>query len=489
MSERWSVRWPTGTQGTAREAADKVPKAVWRLGAVIVFGAFTSQLDTSVVNVGVEAIAADLHAPLPQVQWVSNAYLLALAVSLPITAWLGRRLGVGRLWLASLAAFTVASAACALAPSVGWLIALRVVQGLTAGLLVPAGQTILGQAAGPQRLGRMMGTLGIAVSLAPAIGPVVGALVIHAGSWRWLFSINLPIGAVGLLLGLRLIPRGEAGAAPRLDWPSLLLVSAGLPLVVYALTRVSEQATLGDASALVPLLAGAAGLLAFALRARRAAHPLLDLRLHRKPVFALASVAAAFSGAALFGAALLFPLYFQILRDQRVIATGLSLISLGVGSALTSPLGGRLTDRFGGGVVAVAGSALTLATTLPFALLSAHADPVLVQALLFLRGMAIALAITPIITTAYAAVAPQQLPDATTQVNILLRLGGAIGGAAFAVILARELPAGAEHAFHTAFWWLTGSSIVALGAALSLGLASRASRTTTPSPLATGEHA
>ena len=143
-----------------------------------------------------------------------------------------------------------------------------------------------------------------------------------------------------------------------------------------------------------------------------------------------------------------------------MLDTGLALISLGVGSAVMAPLGGRFTDRYGPGVVAVAGSALTVATTLPFALLPVDVDGAVLQPLLFLRGLAVALAITPVITAAYATVAPDRLPDATTQVNILQRLGGAIGGAVFAVIVARQLPGGAEGALHAAFAWLTAASVI-----------------------------
>jgi EmrB/QacA subfamily drug resistance transporter len=480
---------------SAQGPPEPVPRAVWRLGAVIVFGAFTSQLDTSVVNVGLDTIGRDLGAPLEQVQWVSTAYLLALGVSLPVTGWLGRRVGVGRLWLGALTAFTAASGLCALAPSASWLIALRVVQGLTAGVLVPAGQTLLGQAAGPRRLGRVMGVLGVAVSLAPAVGPVVGALVLDAASWPWLFLVNVPVGLAGLLLGLRIVPRGERGVAPDLDWPGLALVSLALPLLVYAATAAGEAATLAAPAVLGPLLVGAAALLAFGLHARRAPEPLLDLGLFRRRPYAAASAAAAATGAAQFGAALLLPLYFQLARDASVLTTGLSLISLGVGTAIMSPLSGRLTDRFGGGSVAVAGSALAVASTLPFAVLPAGADPVLVQALLFVRGLTIALAITPVITAAYATVAPEQLPDATTQVNILLRLGGAVGSAVFAVIVARELPAGAEHALHVAFWWLNAAAIAAFAAATSLWLATRpqpsrrAAAPRTSSPTTTGDPA
>lgn len=450
-----------------------VPRDVWALGGVIVFGAFTSQLDTSVVNVGVDSIARELSAPLEQVQWVTNAYLLALAVALPITGWLGRRVGVGRLWLGSMAAFTVASGLCALAPSLSALIALRVLQGLAAGTLVPAGQTILGQAAGPQRLGRVMGVLGIAVSLAPAIGPVTGAFVLQAGSWRWLFAINLPIGALGLLLGTRVVPRGDAGDEPRLDVVGLVLMSTGLPLAVFAFTRATEQATPLTPSVLAPLGVAVAALAGFGRRAVRVAHPLLDLGLYRQSAYRAATAGVAFTGAALFGAGLLFPLFFELGRHQDVFDSGLQLISLGAGTALMSPLSGRITDRHGAGTAALIGSALTLATTLPFALLPIDTSGAILQPLLFLRGLAAALAVTPVGTAAYAAVAPEQLPDATTQVNLVQRLAGAIAGSVFAVLVARNLPAGSQAAFHIAFASLTGASVLSLAASAWLWCASR----------------
>ncbi|TNC28228.1 DHA2 family efflux MFS transporter permease subunit [Amycolatopsis alkalitolerans] len=438
---------------------DRIPWPTWRLALVIVFGAVASMLDTSLVNVGLDAIRTDLGASLDQVQWVSSAYLIALAVSLPVCGWLGRKFGVGRLWLAAFAAFTVASGLCALAGDLGWLVAARVVQGLAAGLLVPAGQTILGQAVGPQRLGRVMSILGIAVSSGPAIGPTVGGLLLHSLPWPWLFAINLPIGAIGLVLGLKYVPRGEVATVPRLDWTGFALIGAGLPLFVYAVTAFGEQATLATPTVAIPLALGVAGLAGFGIRARRQRNPLLDLRLFRNPLYAAAATSSLFIGASMFGAMLLFPLYFQLLRGADVVTTGLSLVSLGVGTMVALPFAGWLTDRFGGGVVALGGTIFTVVTTLPFALLDA--GTVLVQVLLFLRGVALALSAVPAGTTAFAAVRRSELPDATTQVNILQRVGGAVGGALLAVVLSGRLPAGAESAFRTAFWWLTGASVLA----------------------------
>lgn len=468
---------------TARAADAPIPWPVWRLALVMAFGAFMSQLDTSVVNVGLDTIATDLRAGLGAAQWVANAYLIALGLSLPACGWLVRRFGAGPVWLASLAGFTLTSGLCALAGDIGWLIAFRVGQGLTAGLLLPAGQTVLGQAVGTHRLGRVMATLGIAVTLAPALGPALGGLLLHVGSWPWLFLVNLPLGALALWLGLRHVPRERPSVHPgRLDWPGLLLVAAGVPLLIYGLSAWGEHGTAPDGSggglggALGPVAAGALALAAFAWHARRTAHPVLDLRLFANPAYAAATATAALTGAAMFGSTLLFPLYFQVGRDTGVTATGLALIPLGLGTALLLPVSGRLTDRFGGGVVSVYGGLAAVATTVPFALLGTDMNTATVEGLLLLRGMALALAVTPVGIAAYQAVAPAQLADATTQVNILQRLGGALGGTLFAVVLTTRLPLGVEGAFQAAFRWLTAASVLGLAGAAWLTAAQRRGR-------------
>jgi EmrB/QacA subfamily drug resistance transporter len=465
---RRDIPAPAADAGLTPARLEKLGWPLWRMALVIVFGAFMSGLDASVANIGLNTIRTDLHTSLDQVQWVTNGYLVALATSLPVCGWLGKKIGAGRLWLAALAVFTATSGLCAAAPGIDPLIALRLAQGLAAGLLIPAGQTILGQAVGPARLGQVMATAGIAVGAAPAVGPFIGGLVLHALSWRWLFLINLPIGAVGLALGWRFVPRGCRGEAPPLDWPGLAAISAGLPLLVYALTIWGATGTLAATPVIVPLALGAGALTAFCLRTLHCKGPLMDLRLYRSPVYAAASAAAATSGVLLFGTSLLFPLYFQLLHDQSVIGTGLRLLSLGGGTALTAPVSGRLTDRYGGGAVALCGGLLAVAVTVPFAVIGAHASAVLVQAMLAMLGVAIGLTTVPPGVAAYKTVRPSQLPDATTQVNIVQRAGGALGGALFTVILANGLPHGTGHAFHTTFWRLTGSAILALGSAAAL---------------------
>jgi len=442
--------------GGAPDAHTPLPRAVWRVALIIAMGATISQIDTSVVNVGLARIGHDLHAGLADTQWVANAYLIALAASLPACGWLTRRHGAGRVWLAALSGFTVTSAGCALAPSLTVLILARIAQGLFAGLLLPAGQTVLGQTVGPERLGRVMATLGVAVTLGPVLGLALGGVIVELASWPWLFAVNLPIGAATIALAAKHVPKGEPQRTRPLDWRGLTLVSAGVPLLVYGATTWAAHG-----NALPPLLLGAALLALFATTRPT----ILDLSLVRLPAYRAACAVTATIGAAMFGAGVLLPLYYQLGRGESVLATGLLLISMSLGTALVMPFSGRLTDRFGSGTVALFGAVATAATTIPFAMIPLSTGELALQAMLLVRGAALALLAVPATTGAYKAVTRDQLPDATAQVNIVLRVGGALGGALFSVILATRLPQGAEPAFHTAFAYLAGTSLLGLVAA------------------------
>ncbi len=436
---------------------------VWRLGGVVVVGAFLSMLDGSIVAVGLDTVARDLHVGLAEVAWVSNAYLLALAVSLPLCGWAGRRVGVGRLWLGALAAFTITSAVCALAGDLTTLVVARVAQGLAAGLLVPAGQTLLGQAVGPERLGRVMGVLGLAVSAGPAVGPALGGVLLAGFSWPALFLVNVPIGVVGLIAGLWVIPRGGSGLAGPLDVGGLVLVGVGLPATLFALTALAAPGGAGPA-VVGTLVVGLATLAGFVVRTRRVRHPLTDLSLLRRPVFAAACVASGLVGAVMFGSLLALPLWFQLRQGAGVVDTGLALVGFGVGAGLAGPLAGWLTDRLGGGRVAVAGMLVVVATTVPFAFLPAAAPAAVVQVLLVLRGLATGTAAVPVTVAGYAAVTADQLPDAATQLNVVQRVGGAAGGALVAVVVARGLADGPDTAFAAVFLVLAGVGVLALAA-------------------------
>jgi EmrB/QacA subfamily drug resistance transporter len=461
--------------------APPIPRAVWVAASVMALGAFLANMDGSIVAVGLESMRADLGVDLAQIQWVATAYLLGLSAALPLTPWLTRRLGAGRLWMAALALFVLTSALCALAPSAGVLIGVRGVQGMSAGTLVAAGQTVIGLAVGPERLGRMMGVLGLVVGLAPIVGPSVGGFLLVGLRWPVLFWLNVPIGAIAVLLALRFVPRGERRRPPRMDWSGLALVSLGLPLVVYGLTAIGSP---GGAAGPFPLALTAVGLAmvaAFVWWSLRSTHPVLHLRLVAHPVMAPGLASVLLGGASLFGAVLLLPLWFQLRLGEGSASTGLLLVSFGLGTIAVVAFAGRLADARGGGAVALAGSLVVLASTVPWPWLGPDTPMVLVQALLFVRGAGLGLSVTPAMTAAYASVRAADLGDATALTNIAMRLGGAVGGALCVIVLTRGLDAGPAVGFRGAFIVLTAICVLAAAAAGWLHHAERRRVSTTDS--------
>src|ERR1700742_4410237 len=266
-------------------------RALWRLAAVVVLGTIMSILDTTIVNVAIETLGRELHSSLSTIQWVSTGYLLALATVIPLTGWSMERFGGKRMWMLSVTLFLAGSTLCGLAWSTTSLIVFRVLQGFGGGMILPIGQAILAQAAGPQRMGRIMSVIGVPTLLGPILGPVIGGLIVSNFSWRWIFFVNLPIGAVALLLAWRILPAADMRRArPPLDVVGMLLLSPGLALLVYGLAEFGIEGGFGSAKVIIGVGAGVVLLALFALHAHRAgSRALIDLRLFRDRAFAAAS--------------------------------------------------------------------------------------------------------------------------------------------------------------------------------------------------------
>src|ERR1700754_91772 len=187
-------------------------RALLRLASVVVLGTIMSILDTTIVNVAIDTLGRELHSSLSTIQWVATGYLLALATVIPLSGWAMERFGGKRAWMTSVALFLCGSALCGLAWNTTSLIAFRVLQGFGGGMIMPIGQAILAQAAGPERMGRIMSVIGVPTLLGPTLGPVIGGLIVDNASWRWIFFVNLPVGTVALALAARVLPGVEARA-------------------------------------------------------------------------------------------------------------------------------------------------------------------------------------------------------------------------------------------------------------------------------------
>jgi len=461
--------------------SNRIDAYVWRISAVVLLGSVMSILDTTIVNVALATLAREMHASLAEIQWVVTGYMLALAAVIPVTGWAALRFGAKRVWLVSLVLFTAGSALCGLATSSTELIVFRVIQGVGGGMILPVGQLMMADAAGPQRMGRVMSIVAVPAMLAPILGPTIGGLIIDDTSWRWIFYVNVPIGMMAVIATLRVLPRAEARSAGRLDLLGLALMATGVPLLTYGFAEVGATGGFTSAKVIVPILSGLALIAAFALHALRVPRPLLDLRLYRRPTFASASIAMFCLGAALFGSMILLPLYWQGIRHESVLDTGLLTAPQGFGMAMLMPLAGRLTDRFGGGPLALIGVVVTTVATIPFGLIAAHTPITWLSVAMLFRGMGIGFAFMPAMSAAFASLDRSELPDATPQLNVLQRVGGSIGTAVLAVVLQRALTgvhtlSGAASAYGTAFWAAGALTALAIVPCIILMRAERAAR-------------
>jgi EmrB/QacA subfamily drug resistance transporter len=318
--------------------------------------------------------------------------------------------------------------------------------------------------------------------LAPILGPTIGGLIVDNASWRWIFYVNLPIGLIAVLAAWRILPRVERGPVDRLDVRGLLLMATGLPLLTYGLAEIGVTGTFTATKVLVPCLAGLALIAVFVAHALRVRHPLLDLRLYRRPTFASASFAMFCLGGALFGSMILLPLYWQEIRHESVVDTGLLTAPQGLGMALVMPLAGKLSDRWGGGPLALFGVVVTTLAAIPFGSIGAHTPIVGLSIAMLIRGMGIGFAFMPAMAEAFASLERSELADATPQLNVLQRVGGSIGTAVLAVVLQRALSgthtlAAAASAYGTAFWAAGGLTALAIVPCIILLRAERAART------------
>jgi EmrB/QacA subfamily drug resistance transporter len=440
---------------------ERIEPYVWKIAGVVILGMTMSILDTTIVNVALDTLSRDLHSTLADIQWVATGYLLALAAVIPLTGWAARRFGAKRVYLASIALFTIGSALCGLASSSTSLILFRVLQGVGGGMIMPVSQMIMAEVAGPKRMGRVMGVVVMPAMLAPILGPVVGGLILQNLHWSWIFFVNVPIGIIAGILGWRMLPESNLGEPGKLDWVGLLLLATSMPLIVYGLSEIATKESFTAPTVIWPVVGGLLLTVVFGRHALRTERPLLDVRLYANRIFGSASLVTFGLGAALFGAMILVPLYYQQVRGESVVVTGLLTGPQGLGMLLVSPRIAKFTDRFGGGRVAVVGISVLTLSSLPLAFIGANTSIVFISFLLLIRGVGIGLSFIPVTTVAFASLRTDQLSDATPQMNVLQRVGGAIGTAVLAVVLQRaskgaSSPSELADAFGTAYWWAVG---------------------------------
>jgi EmrB/QacA subfamily drug resistance transporter len=444
------------TATAAPQESDRIDPALLKLGIVLILGTIVAVLDGTIVSVAIDSIQRDLGSPLSTMQWVSTGYLLSFALVVPLSGWATERFGAKQVWMVSVACFVGSSALCGLAWSAGSLIAFRVLQGLGGGFIQPIGQSMIAQAAGPQRLGRVMSMLVIPLTFAPVLGPVLGGVVLAKLSWPWIFYINVPVGVVTLILAAKVLPSTPPKGGHRLDVLGLLLACPSVAALMYGFSEAAGDSSVTSPKVACSVALGAVLLVGYVVHAlRHKGNPLLDLRLFANRGFSISVSTSFLLGAALFSSMFMLPLYYQQVRGQDALHAGLLLIPQDLGVAVSMMFSGKLSDRIGGPrPIVLAGVVLALLGTLPYTQVGNHPSEILLGLGLFVRGVGIGATMTPAMAQVFRSVRPQEIPRAAALSNVLHRIGGSVGTAALAIVVQHQLARqSAAPAFGDAFWW------------------------------------
>ncbi|MEV6121698.1 DHA2 family efflux MFS transporter permease subunit [Streptomyces sp. NPDC052077] len=444
-----------------------------RLAVVLVYVAAMCMngLDSTIVNPALYTIAEDFGRPVAAANTVETAFLVALALALPVAGWLGDRYGTKRIFLGSLAVFTAASALCGLAWNLPVLVVARAVQGLAGGLLTPVGMTLLFRAFPPAERIRLGKVLIVPTALMPALGPPLGGLLTEHLSWHWLFFVNVPVGVAAVLLGAVGLREHVEGTGGPFDRAGFWLATPALGLLTYALgfgpSRGWSDPVIGLCAA-----AGTVLLVATVIQQRRAAAPLLGLRLFADRHYGPASALAALTAAGLMGVLFVVPLLFQAALGGSALDAGLSVFPEAVGLMLASQAVDRLLPRLGPRRLAVAA---LLAAALVFAALAVPGtaeNEWAVRGLMFGIGLVLGTAVLTVQIAGFETIPPPDMGQAMGLFQIVRTLGGALG-----IALCAALVGGGGHPgggamdagpFRTAVW--ATAALVAVSALFALRL-------------------
>jgi EmrB/QacA subfamily drug resistance transporter len=442
----------------------------WTL-AIVSVALFMVVLDNLVVSVALPSIRRDLGASIQALEWTVNAYVLAYAVLLLTGAALGDRFGRKRMFMIGMSLFTLSSAAAALAPTTGTLIAARAAQGIGAAIATPLTLTLLAEAFPAEQRGIALGVWSGISGVAVALGPLVGGAVVQLSSWHWIFWINVPIGAV--LVPLAAIQLREShGAARRLDLPGLGLASSGIFGIVYGLVRSQSQGWTNP-EVLVALIAGSVLLVAFIAYELRASEPLLPISLFADRGFAVTNVVSLAMYFGMFGSIFFLSQFLQNVLGNSPLQAGVKLLVWTGATMVVSPFAGYFAERFGSRPFMVAGLSLQ-AMALGWLALIADTDLSYVSMIgpFILAGGGMALVFAPAANAVLSAVRPEQAGQASGATNAIRELGGVLGISLLATVFTSHggytSPQAYVDGLVPAIW--VGAAVLAAGALIAAAL-------------------
>ncbi len=453
------------------------------VSVVFVAAMFMSIMDVTIVNVALPTIGRDFGVPATSVDAVSIAFLVSLAVFIPASGWLGDRFGAKRVMLAAIVVFTAASVLCGLADSLGELVAFRVLQGVGGGMLAPVGMALLFRTFPPSERVRASSILTVPTALAPALGPVLGGLLVTDLSWRWVFFVNVPIGAVALVFGALFLKGGTEHPPGRFDVVGFLLSGVGLGLLMYGVSEGPIKGW-GQPEILWTIAGGLVLLVVMVVVELRIDDPLLELRLFTNRLFRTTNVVIVLAMGAFLGTLYVVTLFFQDGRGLSPLAAGLSTFPEAVGVMAGAQIASRLVyPRLGPRRHIAAGLTGVAVAVALMALVGPDTSLWWMRVLMFAMGLFMAQVIVPTQAASFATITPASTGRASTLFNALRQLGGAVGVAVFTTAIVAVGPFHAVdghqvanlNAYHLAFLIAGAMALVGVGFALTIHDADAAS--------------
>ena len=406
----------------------------WLVAIAFVSGLFMDIMDTTIVNVAIPRLGVHFHANNTTLEWIITGYLLSLAVWIPASAWFGDRFGTKRVFLFALAMFTIGSALCGLADSIGMLIFFRVLQGIGGGMMTPVGTSMLFRAFPPEERAAATAVLIIPTAIAPALGPILGGWLVDNASWRWIFYVNLPVGILGFLFTLFALKESKVNEPGKFDIPGFILSGAGLPLVLFALSQGPHDGW-SSVKVLGTGVLGAALLITLVIVELRTAEPLLHFRIFGDRMYRNGSMAvfAVFSG--MMGILFLLPLFLQNLRGLSAFQSGLATFPQALGMVLIAQVVTRLYPKVGPRRLVVAGLSISAVVAFAFNWVSLDTDIWVVRGLMFALGLGLGFAMIPVQTATYATIKPRDIGRATALFSTNRQVAGSFAVAVMATVL------------------------------------------------------
>ncbi len=445
-------------------------RTMWTF-AITSIALFMTTLDNLVVTMALPTIQRDLHASISGLEWTVNAYTLTFAVLLLMGAALGDRFGRKRMFLIGIVIFTAGSAAAALAPTIGWLIAARAVQGVGGAIVTPLTLTLLTQAVPPERRGLALGAWGGISGLGVALGPLVGGAVVQGISWQWIFWLNVPLGLLVLPMGFARL-RESRGPSLRLDLPGVAIVTAGAFGIVWGLVRANQQGWTSP-EIVASLTAGVLLLVAFVAWELRTSAPMLPMRFFENRTFATANGASLLMFFGMFGSIFLLSQYLQTVQGYSPLQAGVRTLPWTGMPMIVAPIAGALTDRIGGKPFLVAGLALqAIALAWMAAVLSPTVPYIDLVAPFAMAGIGMGLFFAPVATVIMGSVRLIEAGQASGANNAIRELGGVLGVAVLASIFAHQGGYGSAALFTDGILpaLRVGSAVVAVGFLVALAM-------------------